>query len=230
MQYLCDAFPDNPADPEAEGVATLKVSLHRALSSRQTDQMAFQKYNIPIPRAPAVGQPRPEADFDAELYAWARQLQQLNEELRQAHARERRIAIALQEAMLHSRDRAQHPNIAVRYLPADRLTVTVGDVVGHGLPTASVTFTSESRRPAAGEPRQSLCPAWHPGVSQNQRNDSTGPMCRADRRRGAPACSQPLAAGRRRPGPVGEGRVESALGADPVRRAGQIEVAAAGPS
>ncbi|MGQ4417497.1 PAS domain-containing protein [Streptomyces sp. SAS_269] len=47
-QYLFDTFPNNPADPEADGVATLKDSLHRVLSSRQTDHMALQKYDIPI--------------------------------------------------------------------------------------------------------------------------------------------------------------------------------------
>ncbi|MFF7358947.1 PAS domain-containing protein, partial [Streptomyces filipinensis] len=51
-QYLFDTFPDNPADPEADGVATLKASLHRALSTGQTDHMALQKYDIPVPGNP----------------------------------------------------------------------------------------------------------------------------------------------------------------------------------
>ncbi|MBL1110100.1 SpoIIE family protein phosphatase [Streptomyces sp. 5-8] len=210
-QYLFDAFPDNPVDSGADGVVTLKASLHRVLSSRQTDHMALQKYDIPVAGNPEVFKerwwtainvpvlgpdgkvtwiihrsedmtdvvrardtghppsisPGREAAMEAELYARARQLQQLNEELRQAHARERRIAVALQEAMLHSPDLARHPNIAVRYLPAtgslnvcgdwydavdlpaDRFTVAVGDVVGHGLMAATVMGRLRSALSAA---------------------------------------------------------------------------------
>ncbi|MGA5037024.1 SpoIIE family protein phosphatase [Streptomyces capoamus] len=210
-QYLFDVFPDNPADPEADGRNTLQASLHRVLSSGQTDHMALQKYDIPVPGNPGVFKerwwtainvpvfgpdgkvawimhrsedmtdvirarraalapsvsPGREAAMEAELYARARQLQQLNEELRQAHARERRVAVALQEAMLHSPDLIQHPNIAVRYLPAtgslnvcgdwydavdlpgDRFTVTVGDVVGHGLIAATVMGRLRSALSAA---------------------------------------------------------------------------------
>ncbi|MEU1708181.1 SpoIIE family protein phosphatase [Streptomyces sp. NPDC005706] len=210
-RYLFDTFPSNPADPEADGVATLKDSLHRVLSCRQTDHMALQKYDIPIagnPEAfkerwwtainvPVLGpdgevawiihrsedmtevvrarrtadlpsvSPGREAAMEAELYSRARQLQRLNEELRQAHARERRVAVALQEAMLHSPDLARHPDIAVRYLPAtgslnvcgdwydavdlpmDRFTVTVGDVVGHGLMAATVMGRLRSALSAA---------------------------------------------------------------------------------
>ncbi|MFI1617904.1 SpoIIE family protein phosphatase [Streptomyces lydicus] len=92
----------------------------------------------------------------AELYARARELHRLNQELRQAHAREQQVAVTLQEAMLSVPDLDQHGNIAVRYLPAtaslnvcgdwydvvdlppDRYAVAVGDVVGHGLHAAAV--------------------------------------------------------------------------------------------
>ncbi|MGV9454408.1 PP2C family protein-serine/threonine phosphatase [Streptomyces sp. NPDC003635] len=92
----------------------------------------------------------------AELYARAGELHRLNTELRQAHARERQVAVTLQEAMLSAPDLDRHSNIAVRYLPAtaslnvcgdwydvvdlppDRYAVAVGDVVGHGLRAAAV--------------------------------------------------------------------------------------------
>ena len=91
----------------------------------------------------------------AELQARALELHRLNEELREAHARERRVAITLQEAMLDCPDLARHQNIAVRYLPAagslhacgdwydvvdlppGRVAAAVGDVVGHGLEAAA---------------------------------------------------------------------------------------------
>ncbi|MEU6950149.1 SpoIIE family protein phosphatase [Streptomyces sp. NPDC046316] len=220
-QYLFDAFPDNPADANADGVRNLGASLHRVLRSRQPDTMAVQKYDIPVPPRPGMFEERwwspintpvlgPDGqvawiihrvedvtDFvrsrrvhpaggplgkpevmEAELYARARELQRLNEELRQAHARERQVAVTLQEAMLHSPDLDRHPDVAVRYLPAvgslnvcgdwfdvvdlpgDSFGAAVGDVVGHGLEAAAVMGMLRSALSAAvralHEPAKSL--------------------------------------------------------------------------
>jgi signal transduction histidine kinase len=43
---LFDAFPDNPADPAASGVANLRASLHRVLERREPDRMPVQRYDI----------------------------------------------------------------------------------------------------------------------------------------------------------------------------------------
>ncbi|MFD9868617.1 PP2C family protein-serine/threonine phosphatase [Streptomyces niveus] len=200
-QYIFDAFPDNPHDPDADGVRNLSASFARVLKSGEPDTMALQRYDIPDPRragrftehwwspvnTPVVDSEGTvtciihraedvtafvrsrrfrdqgggkltsrEEGMEAELYARARELQRLNEELRLAHGRERQVAVTLQEAMLHSPDLARHPNIAVRYLPAigslnvcgdwydtvdlsdSRFAVAVGDVVGHGLQAATV--------------------------------------------------------------------------------------------
>ncbi|MFF2806322.1 SpoIIE family protein phosphatase [Streptomyces sp. NPDC058000] len=115
--------------------------------------------------------PRPLAEraqsMEAELYVRARELQRLNDELRAAHARERQVAVTLQEAMLHSPDLARHGDVAVRYLPAvgslnvcgdwydtvdladGRFSVAVGDVVGHGLEAATVMGMLRSALSAA---------------------------------------------------------------------------------
>ncbi|MFF7871205.1 SpoIIE family protein phosphatase [Streptomyces qaidamensis] len=97
-----------------------------------------------------------EKGLAAELYARTDELHRLNRELLQAHARERQVAVTLQEAMLSAPDLNRHDNIAVRYLPAttslnvcgdwydvvdlppDRYAAAVGDVVGHGLHAAAV--------------------------------------------------------------------------------------------
>ncbi|WP_128430460.1 PP2C family protein-serine/threonine phosphatase [Streptomyces cyaneus] len=95
--------------------------------------------------------------LEAELYTRARELQELNERLRQAHAREREVALALQEAMLPAGRQVSNHRAAVRYRPAvgalnvcgdwydvvdlvggNRIGVSVGDVVGHGLEAAGV--------------------------------------------------------------------------------------------
>ncbi|MEU9368166.1 SpoIIE family protein phosphatase [Streptomyces avermitilis] len=210
-RYLFDAFPDNPADPGADGVRNLYGSLHRVLRSKEPDTMTVQKYDIPVAGQEGVfaerwwspvnipvlapdGQVvwilhqvedvtafvvphagRPQVGREAlsgreavgELYARARELQRLNEELREAHARERQVAVTLQEAMLHSPDLARHQDVAVRYLPAvgslnvcgdwydvvdlpdGRIGVAVGDVVGHGLEAAAVMGMLRSALSAA---------------------------------------------------------------------------------
>ncbi|MFF3334662.1 PP2C family protein-serine/threonine phosphatase [Streptomyces sp. NPDC002888] len=211
-QHVFDAFPDNPADPSADGVRNLNASLHRVLASRQPDTMALQKYDIPVTsrsgafeerwwspvntpvlaedgtvawiihrvedvsafvQAHATANQPPSRQLterealEAELYARARELQRLNEELRQAHTRERQVAVALQEAMLQAPDLAHHQNVAVRYLPATgslnvcgdwydmvdlpdgRFAVAVGDVVGHGLEAAAVMGMLRSALSAA---------------------------------------------------------------------------------
>ncbi|MFF5982533.1 PP2C family protein-serine/threonine phosphatase [Streptomyces olindensis] len=117
--------------------------------------------------------------LEAELYTRARELQELNERLRLAHSREREVALALQEAMLPAGRQVHHHRAAVRYRPAvgalnvcgdwydlvdlvggHRIGVSVGDVVGHGLPAAGVmgqlrSALSAASRVAAG-PAQAL--------------------------------------------------------------------------
>ncbi|MFF3501852.1 PP2C family protein-serine/threonine phosphatase [Streptomyces sp. NPDC003247] len=92
--------------------------------------------------------------LEAELYTRARELQEINERLRRAHAREREVALALQAAMLPAPGPAGPLGAAVRYrpavgalnvcgdwydlvdLPGGNLAIAVGDVVGHGLAAA----------------------------------------------------------------------------------------------
>jgi serine phosphatase RsbU (regulator of sigma subunit) len=115
--------------------------------------------------------------LEAELYTRGRELQELNERLRQAHAREREVALALQDAMLPA-PQLRHHRAAVRYRPAvgalnvcgdwydlvelpdGRMAAAVGDVVGHGLSAAGVmgqlrSALSAANRVSAG-PAQAL--------------------------------------------------------------------------
>ncbi|WP_354644373.1 PP2C family protein-serine/threonine phosphatase [Kitasatospora camelliae] len=113
---------------------------------------------------PAEGRTRV---LEAELYMRARELQEVNERLRQAHAREREVALALQRAMLPAPRPVGNHRTAVRYrpatgalnvcgdwydlieLPGDRIGVSVGDVVGHGLEAAGVMGQLRSALSAA---------------------------------------------------------------------------------
>ncbi|MGW6416753.1 PP2C family protein-serine/threonine phosphatase [Streptomyces sp. NPDC055055] len=115
--------------------------------------------------------------LESELYGRARELQAVNERLRRAHAREREVALHLQEAMLPTPRPLGLHHAAVRYRPATaalnvcgdwydlvdlagRTAVAVGDVVGHGLRAAGVmgqlrsALSAASR--AAGGPAQAL--------------------------------------------------------------------------
>ena len=46
---LFEAFPDNPDDAAATGVANLRASINRVLKTRLADAMAVQKYDIARP-------------------------------------------------------------------------------------------------------------------------------------------------------------------------------------
>lgn len=45
-RYIFDLFPDNPGDPEADGVRNLKRSLETVLITRTRSPMAWQRYDI----------------------------------------------------------------------------------------------------------------------------------------------------------------------------------------
>lgn len=109
---------------------------------------------------------RREDAAEVDLYARARELQRMNEELRDAQTRDRQFVVALQEVMLNTPDLSRHENIAVRYLPAgslniggdwydvvdlppDRVALAVGDVVGHGFEATAVMGMLRSALSAA---------------------------------------------------------------------------------
>lgn len=52
---LFEVFPDNPDDPSATGVASLRASLNRVLQHRAPDTMAVQKYDIRRPESDGGG-------------------------------------------------------------------------------------------------------------------------------------------------------------------------------
>ncbi|MGW7330623.1 PP2C family protein-serine/threonine phosphatase [Streptomyces sp. NPDC054840] len=104
--------------------------------------------------------------LEAEIYSRGRELQLVNERLRRAHAREREVALHLQEALLPALRPLGHHQAAVRYRPATvalnvcgdwydlvdqpgRTAVAVGDVVGHGLLAAGVMGLLRSALSAA---------------------------------------------------------------------------------
>jgi signal transduction histidine kinase len=52
---LFDLFPDNPQDPAATGVASLRASLERVLATKLSDTMAVQQYDIRRPESEGGG-------------------------------------------------------------------------------------------------------------------------------------------------------------------------------
>jgi PAS domain S-box-containing protein len=54
-RHLFDVFPDNPADPAADGVRNLHASLKRVLASGAPDEMPVQKYDVRRPSGDGGG-------------------------------------------------------------------------------------------------------------------------------------------------------------------------------
>ncbi|MEU4888418.1 MULTISPECIES: ANTAR domain-containing protein [Streptomyces] len=50
--HIFEAFPDNPHDPEADGVRNLSASLRRVLAGKGVDTMKVQKYDVPFRDSP----------------------------------------------------------------------------------------------------------------------------------------------------------------------------------
>ncbi|MFE3065973.1 hypothetical protein ACFXG6_25550 [Streptomyces roseus] len=57
-RHVFEAFPDNPADPDADGMSDLGVSLGRLLATGQADTMPAQRYGIPVVTQPGVSEER----------------------------------------------------------------------------------------------------------------------------------------------------------------------------
>jgi hypothetical protein len=53
-ERLFDAFPDNPAEPGADGVANLSTSLDRVFTNGKRHWMGVQRYDVPDVRDPSV--------------------------------------------------------------------------------------------------------------------------------------------------------------------------------
>lgn len=51
---IFEAFPDNPVDPQANGVANLGASFERVLRGANRDYMSLQRYDIPVRDAPGT--------------------------------------------------------------------------------------------------------------------------------------------------------------------------------
>lgn len=51
-QFLFDAFPDNPNDPQANGTANLAASLETAMRDLNPHEMRIQRYDVPDPVTP----------------------------------------------------------------------------------------------------------------------------------------------------------------------------------
>jgi serine phosphatase RsbU (regulator of sigma subunit) len=112
-QHLFDAFPDNPDDPDADGVQNLSASLQRVLNLRKQDTMALQKYDIPIMGRPGAFEERwwspvntPILNPDGTVKCIIHRVEDVTAYIK-AHSSEHRSSIAREalEAELYSRAR-----------------------------------------------------------------------------------------------------------------------------
>lgn len=66
-QFLFDAFPDNPDDPQATGTSNLAASLETAMRGGHTHNMRIQRYDIRDPAAPEEFLPRVWSPINSPL-------------------------------------------------------------------------------------------------------------------------------------------------------------------
>jgi PAS domain-containing protein len=53
-RVVFDAFPDNPADPEARPTRDLRASLDRVLATGKPDALSMQKYDVEVSGSPGL--------------------------------------------------------------------------------------------------------------------------------------------------------------------------------
>ncbi|MEU6417691.1 PP2C family protein-serine/threonine phosphatase [Streptomyces spiralis] len=166
-RFVPEDYPEK--DPSEPLLLRVLASLRRAACTGERSIVALQRYDVEDPDLPGVRHERyfnmtniPVFGSDERVTLLLHRAEDVTELIR---ARE--VALTLQEAMLPApRPVGRHP-AAVRYrpasealhvagdwydlvdLPGDRITVAVGDVVGHGLPAAGVMGQLRSALTAA---------------------------------------------------------------------------------
>jgi hypothetical protein len=167
--YLPDDYADRPGHPNVAVVRNIEASLYRVAETGKPETMELQRFEPTDAARPRVADVRywsmtniPILGADGRVALLLHRVEEVTE-LIQARV----VALSLQEAMLPDpRTAGRHP-VTVRYrpavgtldvggdwydlvdLPGDRLGVSVGDVVGHGLSAASVMGQLRSALSAA---------------------------------------------------------------------------------
>ncbi|MFB6783681.1 PP2C family protein-serine/threonine phosphatase [Streptomyces sp. NPDC056352] len=170
-----DDFAHSPNDPGAAVVRNIEASLRRVTETGERDTMEVQRYDMEDPDRPWAPSERyltminiPVFGADGRVALLMHRVEDVTELIRA-----RVVALSLQEAMLPAlRPVGRHP-AAARYrpavdaldvcgdwydlveLPGDRITVAVGDVVGHGLSAAQVMGQLRSALSAASRVTES---------------------------------------------------------------------------
>ncbi|MET7891317.1 PP2C family protein-serine/threonine phosphatase [Streptomyces mirabilis] len=171
QRYSVD-LPDRPGVFEERYWSTVNIPLLDAdgrvslIVHRVEEVTALIRARRALGAAPEVPLTAEDA-MTADLLNRSLELEELNEELRKAHARAHEVAVTLQRAMLPSTTLPDRPGVAVRYRPATsflnvcgdwydlidldarRPAVAVGDVVGHGLEAAGTMGQLRSALSAA---------------------------------------------------------------------------------
>ncbi|MFE6130516.1 PP2C family protein-serine/threonine phosphatase [Streptomyces sp. NPDC056437] len=122
-RHVFDAFPDNPADPDADGVRNLKASLGRVLAARATDVLALQRYDIPVIARPGVFEERwwstvntPVPDQDGQLVWIIHRVEDVT-----AFVHDRRIQSRMAGGSLTEREEVMESELYIRARELQRL-------------------------------------------------------------------------------------------------------------
>ncbi|MGY2134948.1 PAS domain-containing protein [Hymenobacter sp. HD11105] len=125
-QYLFDAFPENPQDPEARALPNLRASLLQVLTTGQPHVMAPQPFDVPDPAHPGQFVERhwlprntPVLDEGGQVQALLHTVQDITatrlaqQQLRESEVREHGAYVEVTDALQatqHQREQVQHHN------------------------------------------------------------------------------------------------------------------------
>ena len=104
---IFDVFPDNPSDPDANGVRELSASLARVLVTGKPDALSMQRYDAEVPGCPGVYAQRYWCPVNAPVFGPDGQLVLIVQCVEEITSRMQNFNNGLEDSVTRDRDESQ---------------------------------------------------------------------------------------------------------------------------